>query len=421
MNINKNGVWKQNCLHERILPEGYMQLEYIESTGTQYIDTGFVPNAQTSVELEFSDFIVKNDYGAPLGARNGDGSNQFWFFIQTNNFRIYSRWLGSHYDTGYNYTANAKIKIKYSKYGLFINNTFYPPVFSGTDFSNLTSTIWLFALNNGGFIQYGSTMKIHSFKLWDNNILIRNMIPAQRNSDSVLGMYDTVNNVFYTNSGTGVFKSLAVSTDYVRLEYVQSDGTQYINTGIKGNAKHYYKLAWLKEGVTRQLMGYGGSSKEYWGLQNKNTGKIELGGAVSFLPSIDITQPQEYEWDYHYANSINRIYLNNSLILESIPSPDVTNTTIKFLNIYANLNTYPCNVKIYSYIIKDWNNNILAQYIPVKRNNDDKIGLFEIVSQTFVQSGNENNFIAGPNYIQTDNVKIYKNNKSIEANDFIEL
>lgn len=205
MGIYKTGIWSEGSIYERTLPEGYTELEYLESSGTQYINTGFIPNAQTSMELEFSDFIVKNDYGAPLGARNGDGSNQFWFFIQTNNSRIYSRWLSSHYDTGYNYIANTKIKTKYSKYGLFINDTFYPLVFSGTDFSNLTSTIWLFALNNGGSIQYGSTMKIHSFKLWDNNKLVRNMMPAQRNSDSVLGMYDIVNNIFYTNSGTGTF------------------------------------------------------------------------------------------------------------------------------------------------------------------------------------------------------------------------
>ena len=32
-----------------------------------------------------------------------------------------------------------------------------------------------------------------------------NLIPAQRDSDGVLGMYDTVNNVFYTNDGNGSF------------------------------------------------------------------------------------------------------------------------------------------------------------------------------------------------------------------------
>ena len=35
------------------LPNGYKELEYIESTGTQYIDTGFTPNANTRVEVTY--------------------------------------------------------------------------------------------------------------------------------------------------------------------------------------------------------------------------------------------------------------------------------------------------------------------------------------------------------------------------------
>ena len=36
------------------LPSGYTQLEYIESTGTQYIDTGIVPNSTTTAEVKFN-------------------------------------------------------------------------------------------------------------------------------------------------------------------------------------------------------------------------------------------------------------------------------------------------------------------------------------------------------------------------------
>lgn len=38
-----------------------------------------------------------------------------------------------------------------------------------------------------------------------NNVLIRNMIPCYRKSDGEIGMYDTINNIFYTNFGTGSF------------------------------------------------------------------------------------------------------------------------------------------------------------------------------------------------------------------------
>lgn len=220
---------------------------------------------------------------------------------------------------------------------------------------------------------------------------------------------------------TGVWTSnniqeFQLPPEYIRLDYVQSDGTQYIDTGIKGDARHFYELGWLKEGVTRQLMGYGGNATEYWGLQSKSTGKIELGGGTSFTPSFDITKRQEYEWDYSHEDSINRIYVNGDLILTTSASRDVTNVSIKFLNIYANLNTYVCNLRIYSYMIKNWNNQILAYYIPAKRKSDNKIGFYEAISKTFRLSGNDNEFIAGP---ESDKAKIF--NTYIEANSFIEI
>ena len=35
-------------------PEGYKEVEYIESTGTQYIDTGYIPKTNTKLELTLS-------------------------------------------------------------------------------------------------------------------------------------------------------------------------------------------------------------------------------------------------------------------------------------------------------------------------------------------------------------------------------
>lgn len=48
-------------------------------------------------------------------------------------------------------------------------------------------------------------IRIYYAKIWDNGTLIRDFIPAVRNDDGVIGMYDQVNDVFYTNDGTGSF------------------------------------------------------------------------------------------------------------------------------------------------------------------------------------------------------------------------
>ena len=49
--------------------------------------------------------------------------------------------------------------------------------------------------------------KIYYFKITDKSTgnLVRYFVPAVRNTDSVAGMYDIVNDLFYTNAGTGTF------------------------------------------------------------------------------------------------------------------------------------------------------------------------------------------------------------------------
>ena len=47
--------------------------------------------------------------------------------------------------------------------------------------------------------------KIYSVKFSEQGNLLRDMIPCYRKTDNVAGMYDIVNDVFYTNQGTGVF------------------------------------------------------------------------------------------------------------------------------------------------------------------------------------------------------------------------
>ena len=420
MSLYQTGIWTEASINERTLPKEYTELEYIETTGTHYIDTTIQPfnkyGHEIIIDFEPTEFYNYNQlFGSTYDADAFEG----WVYSTG---ALAARYNSVRYGTDNTIVVNTRYIIDLIK-----NNTALFKYVNGESYGSGTCSTSSVSNANLTLFRSGtdySKIKVYNVKIYINEVLVSNLIPALRNSDEVIGMYDSITKTFFTNSGTGDFKYKLkkVPSDYTRLEYVQSDGTQYIDTGIKGNAKHYYEMAWLKEGVTRQLMGYGGTSREYWGLQSKNTGKIELGGAVNYLPSVDITQPQEYEWDYHYANSINKIYLNGSLILDNTPNPDVTNTTIKRFNIYANTNTYPCNIKIYSYIIKDWDNNLLAQYIPVKRKSDNKIGLYETVSGTFKLSGNDNEFIAGPiiGNVETANVKIFKNN-NIEAHSFIEI
>ena len=56
-----------------LLPSGYTRLEYIETTGTQYINTGFVPNQDSRIVCEF---MYKGGSGI-YGSRNTTQSRNF--------------------------------------------------------------------------------------------------------------------------------------------------------------------------------------------------------------------------------------------------------------------------------------------------------------------------------------------------------
>ena len=47
--------------------------------------------------------------------------------------------------------------------------------------------------------------KIYYCQIFTYNTVVRNFIPCYRESDNKPGLYDLVNNEFYTNQGTGDF------------------------------------------------------------------------------------------------------------------------------------------------------------------------------------------------------------------------
>ena len=52
---------------------------------------------------------------------------------------------------------------------------------------------------------YFGRYKIYSTRISEQGILVRDFVPCYRKSDNVIGLYDAVNNILYTNAGSGTF------------------------------------------------------------------------------------------------------------------------------------------------------------------------------------------------------------------------
>ena len=186
-----------------VLPVEYQEVKYLQSSKTQYIDTGIKANQDTSVVLKFDSILADGEYyNAPFGSRDANDSTQFFIGLQSNSdakwfFRYgkntYYAGFGEKY--GYNeLTAHKNVWTLNNGANTFPYENFQ------SDYS-----MYLFGLNYAGNFDRGFNGRIYSCKIYDNDTLVRDFVPCYRKRDNVIGMYDLVNGAFYTNSGTGAF------------------------------------------------------------------------------------------------------------------------------------------------------------------------------------------------------------------------
>lgn len=201
-NHTLKAIWKKNSTVLNQNFSDYQEVEYIESTGSQYIDMNVKATNKTMIDAQLytDETGNKNWFGGSVSSSsynfifNSYASNKFEYQYGTSNSWI----ISAVQDTivGQIYT------IKYGNGAIYINENKIADL-STTTFSD-TRNIYLFTRNqNAGIV--GIAGKVYYLKIYDNGTLVRNFIPAYRISDGEVGLFDIVNNVFYQNAGTGDF------------------------------------------------------------------------------------------------------------------------------------------------------------------------------------------------------------------------
>jgi len=191
----------------------YTQLEYIESTGTQYIDTGLHPQGEDKTEF-VSTFSSSSYSGDEQVCGAYDGRVRLYLFGWfTNAFRT------TEHAGEYNNNKVALINVS-----SFNTNTFLPVRtilnngFASITVGNETSVnysqdtdfpgnvnLYLFARNMNGRAANFASAKLKRTQISVNDVLVRDLVPAKRNIDNAIGMYDTVTQTFFENQGAGTF------------------------------------------------------------------------------------------------------------------------------------------------------------------------------------------------------------------------
>lgn len=182
------------------LPTGYIEVEYIATTGTQYINTGFCPDQSTRVVMdaqfdEYTDLKITHTYF------RCKSTYTFGVMDPSSAYnRIYA-YYGSVYSNIWDVSVGNRRTIDMNGATITIDGV--TKTYTETTFE-VPVPLYLFASNENGTANYFASGKIYSCRIYDNGTLVRNFVPCINPSDAA-GMYDTVNGVFYGNSGSGVF------------------------------------------------------------------------------------------------------------------------------------------------------------------------------------------------------------------------
>ena len=182
----------------KVLPAGYTKLQYIQSTGTQYVNTGVKPNQDARVVL--------NVYASPattaswlFGARNGNTDRTFGLLSYNSQYRSDYNNSTEEYST---VTPSGKFTVDKDKNVTKFNGTIGVTAKYGA--FQCTYPMFLFANNNAGTAAGFGSFKLYVCQLYNNGTLVRDFQPCIDASGAV-GLYDFVGKQFYGNAGTGAF------------------------------------------------------------------------------------------------------------------------------------------------------------------------------------------------------------------------
>lgn len=185
---------KGNFVENHNLPTEYQEVEYIESTGTQYIDTGIYMD--TSIKIDLTMQLNYTDKDQKFLGSYGSGG------ICLGTYAGKWRLGNSMWAVNENAVTLEKVNIQAYNDNWYINGVNV----ATTKFSaNNQAPISLFGIFYNGSLFQRDSIKVYSLKIYDGDTAVREFIPCYRKSDNIIGMYDLVNGKFYTNSGTEEF------------------------------------------------------------------------------------------------------------------------------------------------------------------------------------------------------------------------
>ena len=192
-NIKFNDVqgWKRS----------YKEVGYLESTGTQYIDTGVQSrkNLKISITAKINEDLNSNNLSL-FGGWSGNSYAQLCTNSSTGGWIVQWATPFADYNTKDNYKHTHVLDLSERKYT--IDDITYD--ITSNISSDSEGTIFICAVNNSGRVIRRTSLTLWECRIWSNNNIVRDFIPVL-DDNNIACLYDKVEGKYYYNQGTGEF------------------------------------------------------------------------------------------------------------------------------------------------------------------------------------------------------------------------
>ena len=196
------------------LPDGFTELEYLESSGTQYflLDYQFTTNSGISADVQLTDSrLTQNNYYLyfynllfNINDRLYVGLNGAANYIHNDEYGNHGSLLKAYSSDGrysfkYNY-KNSKEKVLTTSEGTKTQATTANYVKGSTKFPLFT--LWREVEQTSS--PYSHSQRVYSLQFTQGDVITKDLVPVL-NAEGEAGLYDKINKTFIPNTGSGTF------------------------------------------------------------------------------------------------------------------------------------------------------------------------------------------------------------------------
>ena len=420
------------------LPDGYAPLEYLESDGTWFIDTGVCAGPTTVVTMDAQ--LLSTDANQRLFGADGQNDGVGLAFCVFSNYE--SKWASALKDDVGDWQAFG-FKVDTQRHAFILDATSKQFSMDGavrsTHNTSVTKdggyTLYVFATHHGqaadhdeGAYNYAK-MRLYSMQILQDGMRVRDFKPCV-DSLGHRGLYDAVTRLFYDSRGAWETEGDDVFdlADYAPLEYVQSTkgGGQYVDTGV-----------YFKHGDTVDLrFDLLSVNPDDFNATDNPPNSYSIFGARggAWLPAVELVQnvnnadssERALFFDYYKEMTVGRMFAYDptparyvaratastreifkdgvSFARERIAIPyfSVSGSAYIFAaNVVDGSMTWLPHPQMRFRSLSVGAGKSVSAFLPAKRLSDGKVGVLNAVGRSFLTNlGGGEDFVAGPELVE---------------------